>query len=56
MKIQDDDLLLIMRALYWYNDKMLNQVKTAEQLIELENIDFLRDAISHHIKQSSFLV
>lgn len=56
MNIHDDDLLLVLRALYWYNDKVDNQVKTSEHLVELENIEFLRMTISNHIKESSFLV
>ena len=55
MKIFDDDLLLIMRALYWYDDKVTNQQQTQETLIEGENIDFLRQNITEYIKQRAYL-
>ena len=56
MKIADDDLLLIMRALYWYNDKVQNKNKTSDDYIELENVDFLRQTISEHIKTRGYLL
>lgn len=56
MKIMDDDLLVVMRALYWYNDKMQNKKMTADDFIELENIDFLRQTISDYIKQRGYLL
>lgn len=55
MKIQDDDLLLIMRALYWYDDKITNQEQTKDVFIEGENIDFLRQNISEYIKKRAYL-
>lgn len=56
MKIRDDDLLIIMRALYWYYDKMLNKVNIGEDFVELENINALRESISKHIKEEAFLL
>lgn len=55
MKIHDDDLLLIMRALFWYDDRVTNQQQTQETLIEGENIDFLRQNITEYIKQRAYL-
>jgi hypothetical protein len=58
MKIHDDDLLLVMRALYWYQDKLANRqyTKGDDDWIELENIEFLRRTITEFIKERSYML
>jgi hypothetical protein len=56
MNLADDDLLLVARALYWYNDKIKNQQHDEEGLIELENLQYIRHVISEKIKQRGYLL
>lgn len=56
MNLADDDLLLVARALYWYDDKIKNQQHDEKGLIELENLQFIRQLISERIKQRGYLL
>jgi hypothetical protein len=57
MKLQDDDVLMVLRALYWYQDKLENTARemSDNNWIELENIDFLRQTMSEYIKNRGYL-
>jgi hypothetical protein len=51
MNLLENDMLLISRALYWYQNTLENRLKDANDTIELENVKFLRQCISDNIKR-----
>jgi hypothetical protein len=55
MNINNDELVVVLRALYWHVERLSNTDENVRDEVELTTSKFLRSKFSNELKRRSFI-
>jgi hypothetical protein len=55
-QLETEDLLIVLRALYWYEDKLTNTADDHRNPFEWDNVIWLRNQLGNKLKQEAKIV